>query len=310
MARIQVVNLSDVDEKTRVTFFRLVVAAVALVTTLFTSLAHTATLFLLFRAVVGLDDFGCVLIIVEESVEFHRHHLLQDFVLFHQIELAIHIVEEWSDFFLIHFHLLNVVEQLHELLFANFRSGRHDACHELLANLLFNRTYFRLFLHMDDAKACSCLSCASCSSTSVRIAFYVVGQTVVNNVGEVGNIESTSSYVGSHKQLDVVLTKFRHGEVALCLTQFPMQTVRIVAVLNQLVGYLLCFESSAAEDDGVNLWIVVSQSLQRIVFVLCLHQVINVVHVFSTFVTASHHNLLGIVQIVLADTFDFLTHRG
>ena len=163
---------------------------------------------------------------------------------------------------------------------------------------------------MDDAQAGSRLSCTSSSSASVRVAFDVLRQTIVDDVCEVGHIESSGSHVGSHEQLDVVLAEFRHGQVALSLTQFAMQTVGIVTIVNEFVGNFLRFETGTAEDDGINLWIEVCQSLQRIVFVLCLHQIVDVVDEFSTFISASHHDFLGIVEVVLADALDFLAHRG
>lgn len=74
-------------------------------------------------------------------------------------------------------------------------------------------------------------------------------------------VQSTCCHIGSYQQLKVTLAELLHHQVTLCLTQFAMQGIGIVSVLNQLVGYFLSFLAGTAENDTVNLWIIIYNSL-------------------------------------------------
>ena len=140
------------------------------------------------------------------------------------------------------------------------------------------------------------------------IVFDVVRQTVVDDVRQVVNVQTASSHVGSHQELDGMLAELLHGQVALLLRQVAMQRLGIVAVTYQLVGHLLRLQLGAAEDDGEDAGVVVHETLQGQILVLGVHHVIDVVDVLSTLVSASHHNLLVIVQIALGDALYLAAH--
>ena len=76
------------------------------------------------------------------------------------------------------------------------------------------------------------------------------------------HIQATSSHIGSDEQLGEVLTEFLHGEVALCLTEVAMQTLGVIAVLDQFVGNLLRFNLRTTEDDGEDARIEIHDALQ------------------------------------------------
>ena len=58
-----------------------------------------------------------------------------------------------------------------------------------------------------------------------------------------------------------------------------MQSIGIVAILYELVGNLLCLHTSAAEDDSVDVRVVVGNALQGKVLVLGMHHIVYVAHV-------------------------------
>ena len=43
------------------------------------------------------------------------------------------------------------------------------------------------------------LSCTTCTSTAVGITFNIIGQTIVDDMGEIVNIKSTGCHISSHK---------------------------------------------------------------------------------------------------------------
>ena len=107
-----------------------------------------------------------------------------------------------------------------------------------------------------------------------------------------------------------MLTELLHRQVALLLRQVAMQRFGVVSVVYQFVGNLLGLFLRAAEDDGVNLGIVVHDTLQGEIFVLGVYHIVYVVHVFGSLVAASHHDFLGVVEIVLGYLLYLLAHGG
>ena len=89
-----------------------------------------------------------------------------------------------------------------------------------------------------------------------------------------------------------------------------MQRLGIVAIPDELVGNLLRLHTGAAEDDGIDFGVVVCHSLEGIVLVACADHVVDVVDVLCPLVAATHHNFLGIVEVVFGDAFNLLAHGG
>ena len=88
-----------------------------------------------------------------------------------------------------------------------------------LANLSLNVANLVLLATVNDAEARTLLARTTGTSRAVRVVLYVVGQSVVDDVRQVINIEATGSHVGSYQQLDRVLTELLHRQVALLLRQ-------------------------------------------------------------------------------------------
>ena len=95
------------------------------------------------------------------------------------------------------------------------------------------------------------------------VAFRIIGQAVVDDVGEVVDVQTACGNVGSHQQLQVAYAEFLHDGIALRrLAQFTVQRVGIVTFLHQFVGNFLSFLAGTAEDDAVYLRIVIYDAFQ------------------------------------------------
>ena len=138
----------------------------------------------------------------------------------------------------------------------------------------------------------------------------VVGQSVVDDMGKIVDIKSACCHISCHKQLSEVGAELLHSEVALCLTKVSMQGLGIISIAYELIGYLLRLYLSTAEDDGINLRIIVDNALQGEVFILCMHEVVDVVDMFGTFVPTTHYNLFMVAQIALGYALYLLAHSG
>ena len=87
-----------------------------------------------------------------------------------------------------------------------------------------------------------------------------------------------------------------------------MQRFCAITVFDELVGYLLSFEARAAEDDAIDAGVVVDNTLEGCIFVLCLDEIVGVIHVFCTFVAATDYNLLVVFEITLGDALNLWPH--
>ena len=88
-----------------------------------------------------------------------------------------------------------------------------------LANLSFNVADLVLLATVNDAEARALLASTTGTSRAVRVVLYVVGQSVIDDVRQIIDIEATGSHVGSYQQLDRVLAELLHRQVALLLRQ-------------------------------------------------------------------------------------------
>ena len=89
-----------------------------------------------------------------------------------------------------------------------------------------------------------------------------------------------------------------------------MQRFGVVAVADELVGYLLRLHLRTAEDDGVYLGIVIHYALQRKILVLGIHEIVCMIHILRSFVARPYNYLLMVVQILACDAFNLFRHRG
>ena len=89
-----------------------------------------------------------------------------------------------------------------------------------------------------------------------------------------------------------------------------MQGLCVVAVFDELVGYLLRFYLRAAEDDGEDVRVEIHDTLQGQILVFGVDEIVDVIHVLGPFVARAHHDFLVVVQIVLGDALHLPAHRG
>ena len=188
-----------------------------------------------------------------------------------------------------------MVHHFVELFAANILCCGQRTVYKLLLNDFLDSLYLVAFACVDNRNRCTLLACTTCTTASVGVAFNVVGQSVVDDVGQIVYVQSTSGNVGSHEELHIVLAELLHCQVALLLTEVAVQGFCIVSVANQLVSNLLCLHLRATEDYGEYAWVIVYDAFQCQILVLCVYHIIYMVHLFGSFVTAAHYYFLVIV---------------
>ena len=76
---------------------------------------------------------------------------------------------------------------------------------------------------MHDTDARTFLARTARTARAVGVVLDIIGQTVVDDVCEVVDIQATGSDIGSYQQLNSVLAELLHSQVALLLRQVTVQ---------------------------------------------------------------------------------------
>ena len=89
-----------------------------------------------------------------------------------------------------------------------------------------------------------------------------------------------------------------------------MQTVSIISVGYELVGYLLCLATGTTEYYAVYIGVVIRYTLKGQIFVLCLNHIVYMAHVFRALVAVAGHKLHRVVHETTGDTGYLFGHSG
>jgi len=121
------------------------------------------------------------------------------------------------DFTFVHADFLDFIDEMEDLLFADFLTGGHGGGHEGLVDDAFNLADLAFFLQVDDGDGDACFAGTTGTTTAVGVAFRIIGQAVIDDMGQVGDIQTTGGHVSGNQELNVADTKFVHHVIALLL---------------------------------------------------------------------------------------------
>ena len=250
------------------------------------------------------------LVELEHSVELKRDDALHQILGREPSQFLEHRIEIFFNLLFVHDHLLQSVGKSEELLLDDAFSGRHQPLLEGLANHALDVIQATTFLDVNDTDRCSLLAGTACTTRTMGIYLDVVGQTIVDDVCQVIDIQSTCCHISGDKQLQMTGAELSHHQVALLLRKVAMQCVAVVTFVHQVLGYLLCLKFGATEDDAIDARIEIHNALQGSIFVLGMHKIIHVVHVGCTLILVADGDLYGIVHIVLCNLCNCLRYSG
>ena len=310
----EMVALATVDEKSAVTFLCLMwlCSATAFAPAAATALGGGLAL----RTVGGLDDFGGIGIVTEETSELCGDNAFDKVFAREPRQLAVDLGEEGGNLVVVDLDMLQLVDDVVELLGADFLGVGELCAFEMPSAVFggeddaFDGADFGLLTDMYNADARTAFAGAAGASGTVDVAFDVVRETVVDDVCQVVDIEASGGNVGGDEELRTVLAELLHGQVALGLCQVAVEGLGVVAVADEVVGDFLGLHAGAAEDDGIDAGIVVDNALEGGIFVLGLDEIIDVVDMLRPFVARADDNLLVVVEIAFGNPFNLGPHGG
>ena len=165
----------------------------------------------------GNVEIRSVFVVIQESIEFQRHKSFNHF-LFGQIFHLFHDLSHvWCNLFLVYLHILHTVYHVEKLFLAHFQSVRDLLLFELAFQHAFDILDFEFFLGVYDGYRNSRFVGTSGTTASVGINFHIIGQVVIDHMGQVAYIQSAGSHIGSYQELDIAYAKFEHYSIALRL---------------------------------------------------------------------------------------------
>jgi len=214
------------------------------------------------------------------------------------------------DFTFVHADFLDFIDEMEDLLFADFLTGGHGGGHEGLVDDAFDLADLAFFLQVDDGDGDACFAGTTGTTTAVGVAFGIIGQAVIDDVSQVRDIQATGSYVGSYKELDVADTKLVHHVIALLLREVAVKGIGAVTVFDEFVGDFLGFYFGTAKNDAVNAGVIVGNTLEGQVFVLGVDHVVDVLHIGRAFVFVANDDFFGVAHVFAGDAGDFGWHGG
>ena len=144
-----------------------------------------------------------------------RNHTLDQVFFAQPVQFTVYFRHEISHIFLIYLHLFQVIDYFQQLFLANLFTGRHFTNNKLLADNPFDFTHFTFLAQVDDGDAR--LSGTSCTSATVSVAFGIIRQAIIDDVGQIVHIQSAGGNVRGNQDLQVADTEFLHDGITLCL---------------------------------------------------------------------------------------------
>ena len=146
-----------------------------------------------------------------------RNHTLDQVFFAQPVQFTVYFRHEISHIFLIHLHLFQVIDYFQQLFLANLFTGRHFTNYKLLADNPFDFTHFTFLAQVDDGDGSTCLSGTSCTSATVSVAFGIIRQAIIDDVGQIVHIQSAGGNVRGNQDLQIADTEFLHDGITLCL---------------------------------------------------------------------------------------------
>ena len=154
------------------------------------------------------------------------------------------------------------------------------------------------------------LAGAGGSSGAMGVDGRVIGQMVVNDVGDVLNIQAARGNIGGHENADSLVAELAHHRVALGLGEVAVEGFGVDAIVHQRLAQLLGVGPRAAEDQAIHFGNEVDNPPQGAVAILLGHGVGVVLDIGLGHIARADGNLQGLVDVAPGDGFNFRRHRS
>ena len=198
-------------------------------------------------------------------------------------------------------HSLHLADNLVALTLDNVSSGRQLTALDFSLDGTLNQLQLTELTRSDEGHSYAGVACTTGTADAVNVAFRILRNIKVDNVGNVINVDTAGSNVGSNQHINSALAEFLHYAVTLVLAQVAMQALSHVATAGKSDRQVVNTLFGTAEDNQLAVDFCVQQTAQAFNLILgfeiiLLNQRYSQLFLGNSYILRSFHVLLGQAQ--------------
>ena len=198
-------------------------------------------------------------------------------------------------------HSLHLADNLVALTLDNVSSGRQLTALDFSLDSALNQLQLTELTRSDEGHSYAGVACTAGTADAVNVAFRILRNIKVDNVGNVVNVDTAGSNVGSNKHIDSALAEFLHYAVTLVLAQVTMQALSHIAAAGKCDGQVVNTLFGAAENNQLAVDFCIQQTAQAFNLILgfkivLLNQRNSQLFLGNSYILRRLHVLLGQAQ--------------
>ena len=151
---------------------------------------------------------------------------------------------------------------------------------------------------------------AARAADTVDVAFGILGQGVVDDVGEVADVDAACGHVGGHQNVDLPVAELAQDLFALGLRNVAVESLHGIAALQQAVDQFVRAHLRAAEDDAIEVGRDVDDAGQGIELVAFAHLEVDLVGEVGGQLGRLGPHHFDVAHVGVRQIHDPLGHRG
>ena len=198
-------------------------------------------------------------------------------------------------------HSLHLADNLVALTLDNVSSGRQLTALDFSLDSALNQLQLAELTRSDEGHSYAGVACTTGTADAVNVAFRILRNIKVDNVGNVVNVDTAGSNVGSNQHINSAFAEFLHYAVTLVLAQVAMQALSHVATAGKCDRQVVNTLFSTAEDNQLAVDFCVQQTAQAFNLILgfeivLLNQRYSQLFLGNGYILRRLHVLLGQAQ--------------
>ena len=174
----------------------------------------------------------------------------------------------------------------------------------------FNFHHEAFFVHADQADGVAFTARTACTADAVHVVFGDVGNFVVDDVGQLVNVDATGCNIGGHQGSQLAGLEARQGLRTCALALVAMQRHCGHAVLGQVLGHMVGAKFGACEHQHLAPVVLVNDVQQHFFFLGAAHRVDHLLDALHRRVAGRDLNALWVFEQVVGQGADVIAEGG
>ena len=255
-------------------------------------------------------DIRGIAVVRQKTVEFHAGQPLDEVFFGQVLQFLVNAFHVGFDLGIVHLLIVDATDDVEQLTLAHFVACRDHLFRNGRLQFPLDLADPLLELGGDDDDRNALVPGPAGTTAAVGVDFDLVGQAVIDHVGNLTHVNTARGYVGGDKQLEIPLAKTLHHPVAVALGKIAVQGIGVIAVPDHLLGDLLGFRLGTAKDQAVNAGIGIHHPFQGRIPVIGPAQIILMFDVDVGLVHVAGAQLFRVGHVVSGNGPHLVGHGG